>query len=567
MSGRHRPSSLFRSRAVRTPVVVIGVLTLMGLGTVAWRAVSADADGCSSSGIRLTVAADPAIAPAISEIGAAWTATRPSVGDDCVRVDVISKASHEVALELGTWAGGHVDVAAKPVPTPADADLPVVWIPESSYWLGRVRAVDREMFDGVANSVASSPVVLAIPETVARGLDKDLSQGIDAAMISKLALDPKGSLLKLGLVEPRRDTAGMVGAMVLSDAVVASEKDLPKLVMIYRSLATQINDTTALWQAIGDGTKAINGAPVSEQAVLAYNAGGKVPPMAAVPLADVPTLDFPYAARARQPRPMAAAAAAFRTALTSGQYKSVLAQHRLRSPDGTASAGFPTGHGVTTAAVHVQPLNDMAKAKSALTVWVAARTPSRIVAMVDATSSMALTVNGSGKSRMQVMQDAASTGLTLFTPESQVGLWAFAGAGHKNMVPLEAVGPAGSAQRTKLTSTLSAASPMPTDVNPLYQSIKAGYQELLTGYNYEMRNTLVVFTDGGDTTGLDVRQVQRELEILADVTRPIRVVLLGIGPDVKLAELESIAKTTGGAAFQVNSPEEMQLIFLKALLT
>ncbi|HCU49875.1 MAG TPA: hypothetical protein DGG94_08760, partial [Micromonosporaceae bacterium] len=250
--------------------------------------------------------ADPAIAPAISEIGAAWTATRPSVGDDCVRVDVISKASHEVALELGTWAGGHVDVAAKPVPTPADADLPVVWIPESSYWLGRVRAVDREMFDGVANSVASSPVVLAIPETVARGLDKDLSQGIDAAMISKLALDPKGSLLKLGLVEPRRDTAGMVGAMVLSDAVVASEKDLPKLVMIYRSLATQINDTTALWQAIGDGTKAINGAPVSEQAVLAYNAGGKVPPMAAVPLADVPTLDFPYAARARQPRPMAA---------------------------------------------------------------------------------------------------------------------------------------------------------------------------------------------------------------------------------------------------------------------
>src|SRR5581483_5029363 len=142
-------------------------------------------------------------------------------------------------------------------------------------------------------------------------------------------------------------------------------------------------DTDSAWKAIG--AQAITGFPVSEQAVLAYNGGGKAVAVAAVPLADAPTLDFPFALRARQPVKIQAAATAFRNALTNPQYKPIFAEHALRSPDGTAGSGFPTGHGVTTAAVHVQPLTDMSKVKAALTVWNAARTPSRIVAMVDAT--------------------------------------------------------------------------------------------------------------------------------------------------------------------------------------
>jgi hypothetical protein len=429
-----------------------------------------------------------------------------------------------------------------------------------------VRAIDREMFDSNVVSVASSPIVLAVPEAVARGMEKELGQGLDAALIKKLALDPQ-SKLKLGLVEPRRDTAGMVGAMVLSDAVVASPADLPALVKVYRLLGGAVNDVNGLWQAMGDGSKGLNGAPVSEQALMAHNAGAPSAPMAAIPLADTATLDFPYAARGRQPRKIAAAAAAFRAVVTSAQNKVLLAQHKLRAPDGTAGSGFPTGHGVTTAAIHVQPLTDMAKVKSALAVWVSARTPSRVVAMVDATSSMALPLNGTAKSRMQVMKEAATTGLTFFTPESKLGLWAFVGKGHTNLVPLDTIGPSGSSQRNKLIGAVTSANPVPgVDACPLYQSIIAGYQEMLNGYDPELSNTLVVFTDGRDTTGMDIRQVQRDLESLADVTRPIRVVLLGIGPDIKLEELQAIAATTGGAAFQVNSPEQMQLIFLTALL-
>jgi von Willebrand factor type A domain len=564
MPGRHRPSGLFGSRAVRLPMIIIGALSLIGLATIVLRAVNADAEGCSAGGIRLTVAADPAIAPAIAEIGTAWTATHPTVEGDCVRVDVTAKPSYEMSASLGTWAGGMIDVASKPFPTPSDADLPLVWIPESSYWLGRVRVVDREMFDAnTITSVASSPIVLAVPEELARGMEKELGQGVDAALINKLALDPKGPKLKLGLVEPRRDTAGMIGAMALADAVVASQKDLPKLVKVYRSLAGTFLDTEAAWKAMGSQT--VTGMPVSEQALLAYNAGGKTAPVAAVPLADAPTLDFPYAARAHQPVKITAAAAAFRTALIGSQYRSILAQHRLRLPDGSTSAGFPTGHGVTGSPIHVQALTDMNKIRGALTVWNAARTPSRIVAMVDATQSMSVLLGA--KPRMQVMREAALTGLALFSEDSQLGLWAYAGPGSRNLVPLNDVGPANSTQRAMLAAAMNQATPAPTDICPLYQSIVEGYKKLLDGYNFQMRNTLVVFTDGQDSSGQELRFVQKELELLADVTRPIRVVLLGLGPDINLEQLQGIAETTGGAAFQVNSPDEMQAIFLMALLS
>jgi hypothetical protein len=546
-------------------MIIIGALSLVGLTMVVLRSVKADAEGCSVNGIKLNVVADPAVAPAISDVATAWMATHPTVEGDCVRVDVTAKPSYEMSASLGTWAGGMIDVASQPVPTPSDADLPLVWIPESSYWLGRVRAVDREMFDPTATtSIASSPVVLGVPEEVARALQAEIPQGVDAAVINKLALDPKGPKLKLGLVEPRRDTAGMVGTMVLAAAVVASQKDLPKLVKVYRTLGENVFlDSEAGWKAMGD--QAVNGMPVSEQALLAHNASGKAPTVAAVPLADAPTLDFPYAPRAHQPVKIAAAAAAFKGALTSAQYKSIFAQHQLRSADGTASSGFPAGHGVTAAAIHVQALSDMNKVKGALTVWNAARTPSRIVALVDATQSMANLLGT--KSRLDVMREAALTGLALFTDDSQLGLWAYAGPGSKNLVPLDKVGPQNSAQRQKLTIAMNQAAPAPTDICPLYQSIIGGYKELLAGYNPQLRNTLVVFTDGQDSSGVELRTIQKQIELIADVTRPIRVVLLGIGPDISMDQLRGIADTTGGAAFQVNSPDEMQSIFLQALLS
>ena len=141
MRGRHRPS---RGRA-RGPLAVLGAASVLIIAGFIVKTVTADAGGCSgSSGLRLTIAADPALAPAITEIAQNWQRGEPEVNGNCISVEVRAQESADVANELGTYSGGTVDVAATPAPTPSDADLPTVWIPDSTAWLGRVRAINRD---------------------------------------------------------------------------------------------------------------------------------------------------------------------------------------------------------------------------------------------------------------------------------------------------------------------------------------------------------------------------------------------------------------------------------------
>jgi hypothetical protein len=122
-------------------------------------------------------------------------------------------------------------------------------------------------------------------------------------------------------------------------------------------------------------------------------------------------------------------------------------------------------------------------------------------------------------------------------------------------------------QRGKLVAALNATTTSPSDVNPLYEAIVAAYQAMKDGYREGRSNTMVVFTDGPNSKpGMTLERLQLELERLTDPTRPIRVVLLGIGPDVNEHELTGIATTTGGRAFTVTDPEQIGTIFLQALL-
>ena len=110
--------------------------------------------------------------------------------------------------------------------------------------------------------------------------------------------------------------------------------------------------------------------------------------------------------------------------------------------------------------------------------------------------------------------------------------------------------------------------PVATNTRGLYESLLAGYKAVKDGWQEGKSNTVIVFTSGSNTKadGLSLDDVQLELERQTDPTKPIRVVLLGFGPDVNLDELTAIAKTTGGKAFKVDRPEEIGGIFLQALL-
>lgn len=541
------------------------------LTVIAVRAVAADAKGCST-GIKLTVAAAPEIAPAVQQAAVNWVATNPRVSNQCVRVQVDAMTPAEVANVLAARTGGHINVAAQPVPTPTDADVPGAWIPDSVSWIGRVQAVNRDAFDPDITSLAMSPVVLAMPEAVARTLQgsKPHKLGIpDLAALLQKVLRGGDKSPQIGMAEPRRDSASLAGAVLLHDAVVNNPAQLPQLVATYRAAALA-PDQTALVK--GFGTRQVI-APMTEQAVLAYDAAGPKLPLVAVGLEPALSLDYPYAVVSGKPRAITRAAELFRNALAGPDFHDLFARSGFRTADGGADPGFPVGHGATADPVVGIPLDDPAKIADVVSIWTASKTPSRVLSLVDVTASMATPMtmpNGVQVTRLQVLQQAAVDGLKLFTNDSEVGMWAYAVAlaperDYREVVP---IGVLDQAQRARLGVAIAGVQTVPTDFAALYDTLLAAYQVMKDGYRADRSNTIVVFTDGRNTKpgGTTLDDLELGLEKLADPAKPIRVVLLGVGPDVDLAELNAIAKATGGKAFQINDPAKIGSIFLNALL-
>src|SRR5574342_705220 len=73
--------------------------------------------------------------------------------------------------------------------------------------------------------------------------------------------------LKLGVAEPRRETASLAATMVIGDAMATTDADLPGLVKTLRGVV-HTGSTAELLRSFGPD---LNAGPASEQAVLPYD--------------------------------------------------------------------------------------------------------------------------------------------------------------------------------------------------------------------------------------------------------------------------------------------------------
>jgi Ca-activated chloride channel homolog len=563
VSGRHRSGGTLDRRIPgdsgrRLPIALGAVVALVAVTAVTLRIVAANASGCAGE-LELRIAATPEIAPAVEDVARKWTGTEPQVSGKCVSVTVTATAAATVASSLTVYAGSAIDVAAVPQPTPEADQLPSAWLPDSTAWLRRVQVVDRSAFEENARSIATSPVVVAMPEAAARLV------GWPAARLDIAAVKPMltaGGPLKFGIAEPRRETTGLAAAMLLGESVATSDADLPALVKAFRSVV-KAPSTADLLGGVGPN---LNAAPSSEQAVLAHNGTNPPVKLVAVQVDPVaPQLDYPFAIRSGLPRDTASAAHLFQTALLGES--DPFARRAFRAPDGRIGNGFPLTAATRSEPFIGTPIDDGAAVLRALGLWTAANSPSRTLALFDVTSSMGTvirTANGNA-TRTQVMAAAAAGGLDLFTSESRVGMWAFA-SGHQEVLPIEDLT---TETRQLFDQRLAGARPSPVARSELYATLLAAYKVMKDGYDQSRPNIIVVITDGGDSQpgGLRREKFSQDLQRLADPTRPIRVVLIGIGvAAADAADLQAIAEIVGGGFFPLTSPEQIQTIFLKALL-
>jgi Ca-activated chloride channel family protein len=541
--------------------------------------------GCSGSA-KLTVSAAAEIAPAIEDAAKSWVDGGAEADGVCVAVDVVAQEPVEVAAVV---AGKHGVALPGVGQANGDATMPDVWVPDSSTWLLRLQGQASGFAPTNGQSIARSPVVIAMPEPVAAAIGWPQKKLGWQDLLTQLTTS---NSIKPGIVEPTRDAAGLAGLLALGEqAGKLGAKGQEAQTSVLRALASGKSalreDLLAKFPKSTDPAsiaQALSAAPLSEEDVVRYNAAKPPIPLAALYLEPAPTsLDYPYAVMpGTDPLKAKAAEGLFRV-LTTKAFKNQLGTEHLRAADGTWGDGFEAPAGAPSPAGTPQVTSsantggsaagnaDPAAIDKVLATWTAVTLPGRLLAVIDISGTMGGKVPSAGNAtRMQITQQAASKGLGLFTDDWAVGLWVFssnlgAGKDYKELVPIQPV----SSGRSKLAAQLGAVKPKKGGDTGLYDTILAAYKNVQTDWQSGRVNSIVLLTDGigndDPDGGVTHPQLINELKKIEDDKRPVQLIIIGLGDEVNRGPLDQITKVTGGQVFVANDPRAIGDIFLKAI--
>src|SRR5438552_1862054 len=125
----------------------------------------------------------------------------------CVSVTVAEQDPADIAAAIAGQRGATLTGLGQ---ANGKAQVPDIWIPDSSSWLQCVRAVGGDLVPAEAVSVAQSPVVLAMPQPIAAALGWPKTKLTWAALLQRMTT---GGGMKTGIVEPGRDASGLSGLL------------------------------------------------------------------------------------------------------------------------------------------------------------------------------------------------------------------------------------------------------------------------------------------------------------------------------------------------------------------
>ncbi|GIJ51619.1 hypothetical protein Val02_85050 [Virgisporangium aliadipatigenens] len=575
MTGRHRNTTRPGSglRIVATTVVVI--VALAG-GAYAYRSFASDnTGGTCADPVKLAVAASPDLAPAVKTAVAEWVRSGVEVSGRCIAVDVAAQESADVAGALAAKTGAAVAGLAGN----GQVRVPDVWMPDSSLWLQRLVATGQQIVPSTGQSIAQSPVVLAMPAPTAANLGYPGTPVAWTDIVKKMT---SGTGLRAGIVDPARDAAGLSGLVafgVAAQTVGGAAQGQQLAAATLRGLVTgrsSVRDD--LYQRFPKGPEAsalasgLAAAPLSEQAVFLYNAKSPAVPLTAVYAEPAPApLDYPFVAMPSIDPLKASAADQLRIMLGTAGFKDRLAGVGLRAADGSTGKGFPSTAGAPQGGGQGAAAPQLAVVEKLLASWNAMTAPARTLTLIDVSGSMLRPVPTAGNAtRMAVTVEASKRGLQLFDDSWVNGLWIFSTEldGTKDYRELVPIGPVAS-NRGQLVAALDGLKPKENGDTGMYDSIFAAYQALQNGWTEGMVNTLILLTDGenDDKNGLNREQLLGELGKVKDPKRPIRVLIITIGPDVSPTNLKPITDLTGGGVFAAPDPAKIGEIFLQAITT
>jgi hypothetical protein len=286
-------------------------------------------------------------------------------------------------------------------------------------------------------------------------------------------------------------------------------------------------------------------------------------------------LDYPFAVMPGTDPVKSSAATVLRQELSKPAFAAELSKAGLRTAAGTAGPAFSLPQGAPATVTPPPPPKDLKATATAignlLGSWSVITRPGRMLAVFDVSGSMKEKVpTAGGLTRAQVMRKAASDGLALLDDRWFIGNWTFSTnmSGKRPWIencPLVS----NATHHPELVACLDKITPKDGGDTGLYDTALAAYKRVQQGWQSGLSNSVVLYTDGENDNpdgGLTIDQLVAGLTKARNPAKPVRMIIIGIGPDVDREELNTIAKASGnGGVFIASDPADIGDILLQAI--
>ncbi len=529
-----------------------------------------------------------------------------TVDGTCVFVRPASKASG-AAMQL--LADGWPDEGV-------EGPRPVIWSPASGAWgaiLNQLRGAAGEPdMVGEGRPFMLTPLVIAMPEPMATALGYP-DTPIGWSDILELARSDEGwgayghpewGPFRLGKTNPNFSTSGLSALIAQTYAATGStdeltaedlaRADVNRFATDIESAVVHYGDTTLTFlnnlarnDARGTALTYASAVAVEEVSLINYNRGNpdgvlapgeeliepKVPLVAIYPKEGTLFSDNPFfVLDADWVTPeQKAAAALFEDFVQQPENQRRVLEFGFRPGNPQVAIGAPI-----TPELGVDPeqpqttldVPDPAVLVELLERWDTQRKSARVLMVLDVSGSMGDPAGAGDATKLELAVEAASASLDQFQDRDEVGLRIFStdleGPGSQtDQLDLVAVAPIGE-QRDQLRSRLDGLTPILG--TPLYDVTADSYEKMVSEYDPERINAVVLLTDGRNDDPDGSFDLAGLLDSLAAgsegrQTQPVRVFPIAYGGDADLATLQRIADATNAAAYDASDPGSIRKVF------
>ncbi|AYA27963.1 hypothetical protein C6369_020720 [Rhodococcus rhodochrous] len=558
-------------------MVAVGVVLAL-LAVLGWfrlrdnidNQATAAAETCVEGDTVLHIAADPLIAPALTELAEQWTDGGVRViRDHCVTAEITAVDSLAAADTLGTdtW-------------DPALGPEPALWVPLDT----RMSARAADAIDGTPRSLATSPVVLAVPTDLGRALTtatvrwQDLPRlQNDPAAMRESGLDIWGTLglaLPTG-TETHATTLALEAVTAATTGIGAGPVTLeqaatPAAITAVSTLALGADtlgavgttaDTLAALGAHPDTAAPIHAVPVIEQQLHRALTDGQVRGLTGhLPIGVAPVVDFPTAVVDAPwvDETLARAAAEFTDYARRPEQAGILTAHGFRTADAVPEpAGELPLPRVDTVLAPADPTVD----DVLVALRLAPVSPRKVTMVVDTSTSMG-TSAGDG-TRLTATAGALREAMRRASINSVMGMYVFADTpeGHRVAVIRDGLT---AAKRAAMSSILDDIDLV--DREPVYATLTAAYRDAVDNYDPGRPNSVLVVVDSDDPDEAAARDLRAAIDELSSPETPVRIDVVVLG-DRTDPVLEQAAEATDGSLTVVDTTDPADLTDLLRKLT